>query len=161
MTDRPLALNKMSGLAELFRALNNGKHINRVSEPVLWVELEREQDAYQALFSALGYELRVDGRGFAWIHTDEANANLSNQSRQLALLFMLIFDTQADAGRPLGRFEDWVIDRDLLQTAFEQHQELLLAEELTVDSLFGLLETVLHHSITSPLSKASSRSAVA
>ena len=141
MTDRALTLDRMPRLAELFRALSNGKHINRASDPTLWVELEQEQDAYQALFSALGYELRVDRRGFAWFHMDDANANLSNQSRQLALLFMVIFDAQADAGRPLGRFEDWVIDRDLLQTAFEQHQELLLAEELTVDGLQSLLDT--------------------
>ncbi len=139
MTDN-LALQRLPQLAELFKFFNSGRHLNRLSEAALWAELEQEQAAYETLFRALGYELRVDGRGFAWFHSDDLSANVSNQSRQLALLFMVIFDTQADAGKALGRFSDWVIDRMLLGTVFEQHQELLVAEGLDVDALLGLLE---------------------
>lgn len=139
MTDS-LNLQRLSHLAELFKFFNSGKHLNRLSEAWLWAELEQEQAAYETLFRALGYELRVDGRGFAWLHSDDLSPNVSNQSRQLALLFMVIFDTQADAGKALSRFSDWVIDRALLKAAFEQHQELLVAEGLDVDSLLGLLE---------------------
>jgi hypothetical protein len=124
----------------LFRHFNTGKHLNRLSDAVLWAELEQEQEAYTTFFQALGYELRVDGRGFAWFHTDDKSATQSPQSRQLALLFMVIFDTQADAGKALNRFSDWPIDRALLTTASEHHQELLQAEGLDVDGLLALLE---------------------
>lgn len=140
-TDDLSALERMPGLARLFRDLSQGRHLNRMADPVLWAELEREEVAYKTLFAALGYELRMDGRGFAWFHNDEASSHVNNQSRQLALLFMGIFDTQADAGRALIRFTDWVVDRALLEAVFEQHQELLLAEGLDVDGLQGLLET--------------------
>ena len=139
MTDS-VALQRLPQLAKLFKFFNSGKHLNRLSDPALWAELEREQAAYQSLFAALGYQLRVDGRGFAWFHNDELSPNVSMQSRQLALLFMVVFDTQADAGKALGRFSDWVIDRGLLETVYEQHQELLIAEDLDVDGLSGLLE---------------------
>ncbi|WP_022947055.1 condensin complex protein MksE [Methylohalobius crimeensis] len=141
MTDTPLALDRLTHLATLFRELGNGKHINRLSDPMLWAELEREEAAYRALFGALGYDLRLDGRGFAWFHTEEASGNVNKTSRQLALLFMVIFDTQADAGKPLLRFGDWAIDRSLLNTVHEQHQELLTAEGLDTEGLASLLET--------------------
>lgn len=134
-------LDRLPQLAELFRLFSNGKHLNRLADPALWAELEREQASYQALFAALGYELRFDGRGFAWFHTEEASSTVNKATRQLALLFMVIFDTQADAGKPLLRFGDWVIDRALLARVHEQHQELLTAEGLDVEGLWVLLET--------------------
>jgi len=134
-------LDRVPQLAELFRLFSNGRHLNRLSEPALWAELEREQASYQTLFGALGYELRIDGRGFAWFHTEEASSTVNKATRQLALLFMVIFDTQADAGKPLLRFGDWVVDRALLTRVQEQHQEVLTAEGLDIEGLWGLLET--------------------
>jgi hypothetical protein len=133
-------LQRLVHLADLFKHFNSGKHLNRLSDAALWAELEQEQEAYAALFQALGYELRIDGRGFAWFHTDEKSTTLSQQSRQFALLFMVIFDTQADAGKALNRFSDWAIDRALFTTASEHHQELLQAEGLDVDALLALME---------------------
>lgn len=137
----PIDLDRLPQLAELFRLFSNGRHLNRLADPALWAELEREQQSYQALFSALGYELRFDGRGFAWFHTEEASSTVNKTTRQLALLFMVLFDTQADLGKPLLRFGDWVIDRALLTRVQEQHQEVLTAEGLDVEGLWGLLET--------------------
>lgn len=137
----PIDLDRLPQLGELFRLFSNGRHLNRLADPALWVELEREQTAYQALFAGLGYELRFDGRGFAWFHTEEASSTVNKATRQLALLFMVIFDTQADAGKPLLRFGDWIVDRALLTRVHEQHQELLTAEGLDVEGLLGLLET--------------------
>ncbi len=134
-------LGQLTHLAALFKDFSAGKHINRLADSALWVELEREEDAYRRLFAALGFDLRLDGRGFAWFHSDDVGSNISKTSRQLALLLMVIFDTQADAGKPLLRFGDWVIDRALLTTAHEQHQELLFAENLDVDGLLALLDT--------------------
>ncbi|WP_151703055.1 condensin complex protein MksE [Nitrincola alkalilacustris] len=132
-------LQQLPRLSELFKLFNAGKHLNRLSDPSLWVELEQSLPAYTELFKALGYELCVDGRGFAWFHNEEVSPSVSGQSRQLALLFMVIFDTQADAGYSLQRFSEWRVDRKLIEVVFEQHQELLIAEGLEVDELLALL----------------------
>ena len=132
-------LEQMPALAELFRLFLSGKHLNRMADPALWAELEQQESAYTALFFALGYELRLDGRGFAWFHTQEGSSNISKTSRQLALLFMVIFDTQANAGKPLIRFTDWLIDREWLAEIHEQHQDVLNAEGINPDGLVDLI----------------------
>lgn len=141
MNSTDIDLQQLPQLGDLFRLFNSGKHLNRVAEPLLWTELEQQQEHYQTLFSALGYQLRVDGRGFAWFHNEEASSNTSKATRQLALLFMVLFDLQADAGKPLQRFSDWVINPALLTEVLEQHRELLQAEGLDLDGLRSLMET--------------------
>jgi hypothetical protein len=121
-------LNKLPQLSELFNLFNSGRHLNRAAEPALWAALEREAAQYEALFGALGYDLRIDGRGYAWFHTADASATVSKTTRQLALLFMLIFEQQADAGLHLGRFGDWQIDRALLDALWDRNRALLEAE---------------------------------
>lgn len=126
----PLYLHKLPLLGELFGFLNSGKHLNRMADLRLWAELERERDAYERLFESLGYALRIDDRGFAWFQVDDASSNVSKTTRQLALLFMLIFEFQADLGRHLGRFTDWLIDGALLAALLEKNRLLLEAENL-------------------------------
>jgi hypothetical protein len=133
------ALANTPSLAELFRLFLSGKHLNRIAEPVLWTELEKQQSAYDRLFTALGYDLRLDSRGFAWFHSAEASSNISKTSRQLALLFMVIFDAQANVGKPLQRFNDWLIDREWLTEVYKQQQEVLDAEGLGPDELMELI----------------------
>ncbi len=132
-------LQALPALGELFRIFNGGKHLNRMAEPALWAELEGNLDQYQLLFNALGFVLQVDGRGFAWFQQQESSANISKTSKRLALLFMCLFDTQADAGKPLGRFGEWRIDNILIQQAFTKHKDLLQAEGLDTDELERLL----------------------
>ena len=134
-----LDLATMPSLAELFRLFLSGKHLNRVAEPALWAELEKQEGNYRSLFAALGYVLSVDARGFAWFHTPEANSSIGKTSRQLALLFMVIFEAQANVGKPLQRFNDWLIDRDWLDEVHKQQQEVLNAEGLTPDGLVELI----------------------
>lgn len=142
----PVALEQLPHLKELFAMLNAGRHVNRLSEPVLWAELEREATQYERVFGALGYELRIDGRGYAWFQTGEASGTVSKATRQLALLFMLIFEQQADAGQHLGRFVDWRIDRALLTGLLDKNRALLDAEGLAeVDSLQQLLDTAVRY----------------
>ncbi|MHC5350527.1 condensin complex protein MksE [Pseudomonas sp. A46] len=129
----------MPALTELFRLFLSGKHLNRVAEPALWAELEQQEAAYVSLFAALGYELRLDGRGFAWFHSGDASSNIGKISRQLALLFMVIFDAQANAGKALQRFTDWPIDSEWLGEVYKQQQEVLDAEGLGPDALVELL----------------------
>ena len=141
-TATPLYLNKLPLLGELFVHLNSGKHLNRLSEPRLWAELERERDAYDSLFTALGYCLKVDGRGFAWFQHDDASSGVSKTTRQLALLFMLIFEYQADVGLQLGRFTEWLVDGALLSALVEKNRMLLEAEGLDdSEQLLALLKT--------------------
>src|SRR5450830_1829239 len=129
-TTTPLYLHKLPLLGELFSFLNSGKHLNRMADHRLWAELERERDAYELLFRGLGYALRIDDRGFAWFHFDDASSNVSKTTRQLALLFMLLFEFQADLGLHLGRFTDWVIDEALLDAILEKNWLLAEAESL-------------------------------
>lgn len=140
-TPHPLTapLAQMPALAELFRLFLSGKHLNRTAEPALWAELEKHEAPYTGLFAALGFELRVDARGFAWFHSTDANSNIGKTSRQLALLFMVIFDAQANAGKALQRFTDWLIDREWLTEVYAQQKDLLDAEGLSRDGLIDLL----------------------
>lgn len=133
----PLA--QMPALAELFRLFLSGKHLNRVADPTLWAELEKQEASYVGLFTALGFELRLDARGFAWFHSADASNNIGKISRQLALLFMVIFEAQANAGKALQRFTDWLIDREWLAEVYEQQKDLLDAEGLEPDALVDLL----------------------
>jgi hypothetical protein len=138
----PIELQQLPRLKELFAMLNAGRHVNRLAEPVLWAELERESFQYERVFGALGYELRIDGRGYAWFQTSDASSTVSKATRQLALLFMLIFEQQADAGQHLGRFVDWRIDRALLTGLLEKNRALLDAEGLAeLEPLQQLLDT--------------------
>lgn len=144
----PFALDQLPHLKDLFAMLNAGRHVNRLAEPVLWAELEREADHYSRLFGALGYDLRIDGRGYAWFHTGEASGTVSKATRQLALLFMLIFEQQADAGQHLGRFVDWRIDRALLAGLLDKNGALLEAEGLAaLEPLQQLLDTAARYGL--------------
>lgn len=134
-----LNLAQLPSLAELFRLFLGGKHLNRLAEPVLWAELEEHDDAYRRLFSALGYDLRIDGRGFAWFHTADSYSQIGKTSRQFALLFMLIFDVQASTGKTLLRFAEWHITTAWLAELCQKQSDLLEAEELGVTELADLL----------------------
>lgn len=140
-TPHPLTsqLAQMPALSELFRLFLSGKHLNRMAEPALWAELEKQEAGYAGLFAALGFELRVDARGFAWFQSTDASSNIGKISRQLALLFMVIFDAQANAGKALQRFTDWLIDQEWLAEVYEQQKDLLDAEGLSPDGLIDLL----------------------
>jgi hypothetical protein len=141
----PPVLPRLKHLAELFAWFNAGRHLNRVSDPVLWRELEQEQVQYQALFSQLGYQLRLDERGFAWFHVDEASSTINRTSRQFALLFMLIFEARADQGAPLGGFSAWRLDREWLAALYEGNRELLRAEGLAENEVQALLERSVYY----------------
>lgn len=141
-TPMSINLGKLPLLSDIFNRLNNGKHLNRVAEPRLWAELTDERDAYEYLFSALGYSLRIDERGFAWFHSDTGSPTVSRTTRQLALLFMMLFEHQADHGRNLQRFTDWLVDGSILEDIVARNGALLQAEDMgDVESLTRLMGT--------------------
>lgn len=133
------ALEQMPSLSDLFRLFQSGHHLNRLSQPSLWSELENNQDSYTSLFKALGFELKLDARGFAWFHHRDSSSNIGKTSRQLALLFMLIFDAQATSGKELQRFTDWLIDKEYVYELYKQQQDLLDAEGMVPDDIIDLL----------------------
>lgn len=136
----------LPSLRELFDYLNAGKHLNRLAQQRLWAELEREQAQYETLFAALGYALRIDGRGFAWFHSDEGTSNVTKTTRQLALLFMLIFEFKADMGIHLARFTEWPIDQGFLLALIEKNNLLLKAEHLAeLEQLTQLMRTAANY----------------
>ncbi|ASI96787.1 TPA: hypothetical protein NJ528_003367 [Vibrio parahaemolyticus] len=140
MQTSKIDLNELAHLTELFNLFNSGRHLNRSVDAALWHELEQQAEQYQQLFANLGFDLRIDGRGFAWFYDEDGNQNINKQSRQLALLLMVIFDHQADSGRSLGEFYQWTIDHALLDEVYEKHQELLDAEELDQDGLAKIFD---------------------
>ena len=142
----PIDLSKLPHLSEMFAALNSGRHLNRLTDVKLWTELEREREAFELLFAKLGYALRIDERGFAWFQVEEATSSVSRTTRQLALLFLLVFEVQADAGRHLGRFTDWRIDIGFLNELIEKHRPVLEAEGLADrDQLSTLLRAAVNY----------------
>ncbi|MCC6373976.1 MAG: hypothetical protein IT465_04070 [Moraxellaceae bacterium] len=145
MSALTIQLAKLDKLRELFQFFNSGKHLNRLSEPELWAALEQQQEQYQTLFEQLGYRLRIDGRGFAWFHTEDGNSNVSKTTRNLALVLMVLFDYQADNQKSLARFSDWLIDSLLVQAIFDKHKELLLAEGLDVDAMMQIYDTAVRY----------------
>lgn len=132
-------LAELPVLAELFRIFLSGKHLNRVTEPALWAALEGQAAALTAIFAALGFELRLDVRGFAWFHSGDASSEINKLSRQFALLFMVIFDAQANTGKALQHFTDWQIDSAYLTEVYKQQQALLDAEGLSPDAMEDIL----------------------
>lgn len=139
-------LQKLPQLAELFRLFNAGKHLNHLIDAVLWVALEQQHAAYQQIFHALGYQLCVDPRGFAYFSTGEARPNVSKTSRQLALLLMLLFEQQADTGANLADFSRWRIDHEWLSTLIKNNHELLEVEQMdSVEALEGILKTAVFY----------------
>lgn len=81
----------------------------------------------------------------AWIDGDlagstaEANSLIGKTSRQLALLFMVIFEAQAERQQALLGCSDWLIDREWLMEVHEQQQEVLNAEGIAPDGLVELI----------------------
>lgn len=139
-------LERLPSLRELFEHLNAGKHLNRLAQQRLWAELEREQGQYETLFAALGYALRVDGRGFAWFHSEEGTNNVTKTTRQLALVFMLIFEFKADMGVHLARFTEWTIDQGFLLALIEKNNLLLKAEHLAdIEQLSQLMRAAANY----------------
>lgn len=135
-------LEKLPCLEEIYTRLSKkGEHINRASDALLWANLEQEQPAYELLFRSLGYDLRLDNRGFAWFHTSETSTSANQNTRRLALFFMVIFEFQGDAGKPLRRFVDWRIDRELLSEIYHRHKDVLFAEGITAEAFVEITRT--------------------
>ena len=61
---------------------------------------------------------------------------------------MVLFEFQADAGKPLQRFSDWRVDKALVSEVYEKNRDLLLAEEMDDSRLLTLLDTAERYGFT-------------
>ena len=128
-------LESMGYLSTVFELLSTGRHINRVISPVLWADIENNREDYQRTFTAMGYPLSIDNRGFAWCETgDESLTNArttpNKTTVRLGIVLMAVFNYQADRGKNLARFEDWRIDAQLLEAVEDHCSPLFTTHEL-------------------------------
>ena len=123
-------LKQLTQLQALFKVLSSGAHINRLQDTELWLDLEKHYATYESLFSALGFALVMDGRGFAYFKTEQASSYTGKLTRRVALLLMLLFEYQADQGLHLFQFQQWRIDVLLLEKLSQHYHAMLEAEDM-------------------------------
>jgi hypothetical protein len=134
-------LKQLSQLQALFKLLSSGTHLNRLQDTDLWLDLDKHYAAYEGLFTALGFTLVMDGRGFAYFKTEQASSYTGKLTRRLALLLMLLFEYQADQGLHLFQFQQWRIDASLLELLSQHYHTLLEAIEMaSAQALTEILE---------------------
>jgi len=131
MSETRIDLQQLVNLQALFFHLNSGRYLNRLHDHELWVALEKYDEQYKHLFAALGYELRMDSRGFAWFWCEDASSSVTDASRYMALVLLCLLEYQADKGLQLTRFMEWEINETLLVAVVEKHAALLEAEALS------------------------------
>ena len=138
-----LDLKQLPHAKQLFKQLNSGTHLNRHHDHQLFSVLEKHSEQYSELFKALGFELVINTRGYAYFKTEKTlNTNTHKLTRQLALFMLLLFEYQADAGVDLSRFDQWRIDNELITVLWQKNHSLLEAEEISnIDELKGVLKS--------------------
>ncbi|TWI55085.1 condensin subunit MukE [Pseudomonas duriflava] len=131
-----LDLTELSLLTPIFRELLKGFHISR-RDPELYAQLSNLQDAYRALFKALGFELVCDTRGFYYFVPDQMGTQVNKTAQRLALFTFIMVEHLADQGRdPLAVLDGGSLGRDELPPLLEKYRDLFLqAEVQTQDEL--------------------------
>jgi hypothetical protein len=125
-----LDLSELSLLAPIFRELFKGYHVSR-RDAELYSQLSNLQDAYRALFKALGYELVCDPRGFYYFVPEQIGAQVNKTAQRLALFTFIIVEHLADQGRdPLAVLDGGSLGRDELPPMLEKYRELFLQAEV-------------------------------
>jgi len=126
-----LDLSELSQLAPIFRELFKGYHVSR-RDPELYAQLSNFQDAYRALFKALGFELVCDTRGFYYFVPDTATAQVNKPAQRLALFTFIIVEHLADQGRdPIAVLDGGSLGRDELPALLEKYRDLFVQAEVT------------------------------
>ncbi len=124
-------LKEMTQLAPIFRELFKGYHVSR-RDPELYAQLSNLQDAYRALFKALGFELVCDTRGFYYFVPEQMGAQVNKTAQRLALFTFILVEHLADGGRdPLAVLGGGSLGRDELPPLLEKYKDLFLQAEVT------------------------------
>ena len=124
-------LNELSQLAPIFRELFKGYHVSH-RDAELYSQLSNQQDAYRALFRALGYELVCDSRGFYYFVPEQMGAQVNKTAQRLALFTFILVEHLADQGRdPLAVLDGGSLGRDELPPLLEKYRDLFVQAEVT------------------------------
>lgn len=133
MTMDAIDMGQLTALAPLYRKMRKGTHIGRLNEPVLWANLEANHGDYARIFKALGYQLGMDPRGFAWLDEEDGGdePRLTKGVRSLAVFIAALFSHQASMGKSLHSFVGWHVDEQLLGNVLEAQRESLAGVEIS------------------------------
>ncbi|MBM7060214.1 chromosome partitioning protein [Pseudomonas sp. UL073] len=124
-------LKELSQLAPIFRELFKGYHVSQ-RDAELYAQLSSQQDAYRALFRALGFELVCDSRGFYYFVPEQMGAQVNKTAQRLALFTFILVEHLADQGRdPLAVLDGGSLGRDELPPLLEKYRDLFLQAEVT------------------------------
>ncbi|MGY4535586.1 hypothetical protein ACVW0Y_004743 [Pseudomonas sp. TE3786] len=124
-------LSELSQLAPIFRELFKGYHVSH-RDAELYSQLSNQQDAYRALFRALGFELVCDSRGFYYFVPEQMGAQVNKTAQRLALFTFILVEHLADQGRdPLAVLDGGSLGRDELPPLLEKYRDLFLQAEVT------------------------------
>lgn len=124
-------LNELSQLAPIFRELFKGYHVSH-RDAELYSQLSNQQDAYRALFRALGFELVCDSRGFYYFVPEQMGAQVNKTAQRLALFTFILVEHLADQGRdPLAVLDGGSLGRDELPALLDKYRDLFLQAEVT------------------------------
>lgn len=126
------SLEQLKYTRPLFENLSTGKHLDMLEDTTLWNALDGEYgESYKELFAHLGQTIIIDQRGFAYLEYEDSDTKIT---RDLSLVFLLIFQTQADAGKELNRFDTWLLDNTFFNELREKHYDLLRSEKMEDDN---------------------------
>jgi len=133
-------LEKLPNLADISKRLTTGYHISE-QDFALWTELDANEDAYSALFAALGNQLKRDSRGFFYFDVDDATVNMGKISRLFALTTYALVEFFADQGQdPLRALFETEINHEILSSILQQQYHLF--EQLEIYSATDLKREV-------------------
>ena len=125
-----LDLSQLTQLTPIFRELFKGYHISQ-RDAELYSQLSNLQDAYRALFRAMGFELVCDSRGFYYFVPEQMGAQVNKTAQRLALLTFILVEHLADQGRdPLAVLDGGTLGRDELPALLDKYRDLFVQAEV-------------------------------
>jgi hypothetical protein len=147
-----LDLSLLPQLAEIHKKLMSGYHISE-QDFALWTELDAQEEAYTALFTALGNQLKRDSRGYFYFDADDATVTMGKISRLFALTIFALVEHFSDKGLdPLRALFDTEIDHENLSNILQQQYHLF--EQLEVFSATDLKREVANRMLRHGFAKA-------
>ena len=125
-----LDLSQLTQLTPIFRELFKGYHISQ-RDAELYSQLSSLQDAYRALFRAMGFELVCDSRGFYYFVPEQMGAQVNKTAQRLALFTFILVEHLADQGRdPLAVLDGGTLGRDELPALLDKYRDLFVQAEV-------------------------------
>lgn len=125
-----LDLASLQQLQEIHRRLASGYHISEQDLP-LWQSLTSQPEAFDALFSALGYQLVADVRGFFYFAGSDNTPYMGKTARRFALTVYALVEWFADSGRdPVAALLEETLDRSHCSELLKRHKGLFEALEI-------------------------------